>query len=217
MASIVQSLSVPSTYKDQQYQGTSNELAQDLANSTTLYVGNLSFYTTEEQIYELFSKCGEIKRIIMGLDRNQKTPCGFCFVEYYHNADALDCMKYINSSKLDERIVRSDLDHGYREGRQFGRGRSGGQVRDEYRQEFDAGRGGWGHVRAKQEAERERDQKANYEAITTIPEGANQDYKDRKEAVSAKRSRDDDEDEDEQQRSKANPRFREENEDEDEA
>lgn len=90
-------------------------------------------------------------------------------------------MKYINSSKLDERIVRSDLDHGYREGRQFGRGRSGGQVRDEYRQEFDAGRGGWGHLRARQEAERERDQKANYEAITTIPEGANLDYKDRKE------------------------------------
>lgn len=94
-------------------------------------------------------------------------------------------MKYINSSKLDERIVRSDLDHGYREGRQFGRGRSGGQVRDEYRLEFDAGRGGWGHVRAKQEAERERDQKANYEAITTIPEGANLDYKDRKDGTYA--------------------------------
>ena len=28
------------------------------------------------------------------------------------------------------------------EGRQYGRGRSGGQVRDEYRAEFDAGRGG---------------------------------------------------------------------------
>jgi len=52
-----------------------------LATSTTLYVGNLSFFTTEEQIYEVFSKCGEIKRIIMGLDRNTKTPCGFCFVE----------------------------------------------------------------------------------------------------------------------------------------
>lgn len=40
-----------------------------------------SFFTTEEQIYELFSRVGDIKRIIMGLDRNQKTPCGFCFVE----------------------------------------------------------------------------------------------------------------------------------------
>jgi hypothetical protein len=28
-----------------------------LKDATTLYVGNLSFYTTEEQIHELFSKC----------------------------------------------------------------------------------------------------------------------------------------------------------------
>lgn len=35
----------------------------------------------EEQIYELFSRVGDVKRIIMGLDRNNKTPCGFCFVE----------------------------------------------------------------------------------------------------------------------------------------
>lgn len=30
------------------------------------------------------------------------------------------------------------------EGRQFGRGKSGGQVRDEVRQDYDAGRGGFG-------------------------------------------------------------------------
>lgn len=100
-----------------------------LANATTLYVGNLSFYTTEEQVYELFSKCGEIKRLVMGLDRFNKTPCGFCFVEYYTHQDALDCMKYIGGTKLDERIIRTDLDPGFEEGRQYGRGKSGGQVR----------------------------------------------------------------------------------------
>jgi len=50
--------------------------------STTLYVGNLSFHTSEEQIYEVFGKVGEVKRVVMGLDRIRKTPCGFCFVEY---------------------------------------------------------------------------------------------------------------------------------------
>ncbi|QUC22243.1 uncharacterized protein UV8b_06484 [Ustilaginoidea virens] len=117
-----------------------------LASSTTLYVGNLSFYTTEEQVYELFSKCGEIKRLVMGLDRFQKTPCGFCFVEYYTHQDALDCMKYIGGTKLDERIIRTDLDPGFEEGRQYGRGKSGGQVRDEYREDFDEGRGGIGRA-----------------------------------------------------------------------
>ncbi|ROW17538.1 hypothetical protein VPNG_00718 [Cytospora leucostoma] len=117
-----------------------------LANATTLYVGNLSFFTTEEQVYELFSKCGEIKRLVMGLDRFNKTPCGFCFVEYYTHQEALDCMKYIGGTKLDERIVRTDLDPGFEEGRQYGRGKSGGQVRDEYRDDYDEGRGGLGRA-----------------------------------------------------------------------
>ncbi|KAI0780864.1 hypothetical protein BD413DRAFT_464629 [Trametes elegans] len=150
MAHIVSPLDQPSNYKDSQSRvdrQTQNEL---LAKSSTLYVGNLSFYTTEEQIYELFSKCtspedgGGIKRIIMGLDRNTRTPCGFCFVEYYTHAEALACLRYISGTKLDERIIRCDIDLGYRDGRQFGRGKSGGQVRDEHRQDYDPGRGGWG-------------------------------------------------------------------------
>ena len=56
----------------------------------------------------------------MGLDRFSKTPCGFCFVEYYTHQDALDCMKYIGGTKLDERIIRTDLDPGFQEGRQYG-------------------------------------------------------------------------------------------------
>ncbi|KAI1758960.1 RNA-binding domain-containing protein [Hypoxylon sp. FL1150] len=131
-----------------------------LRNATTLYVGNLSFYTTEEQVYELFSRCGEIKRLVMGLDRNNKTPCGFCFVEYYTHQDALDCMKYIGGTKLDERIIRTDLDPGFEEGRQYGRGKSGGQVRDEYRDDYDEGRGGLGRAA---QSERQRDSERNRE------------------------------------------------------
>ncbi|KAF8860405.1 RNA-binding domain-containing protein [Acephala macrosclerotiorum] len=136
---------------------TPEEPTEDpLKDAATLYVGNLSFYTTEEQIHELFSKCGEIKRLIMGLDRFNKTPCGFCFVEYYTHQDALDCMKYIGGTKLDERIIRTDLDPGFQEGRQYGRGKSGGQVRDEYREEYDEGRGGLGRaIQAERQKEEE--------------------------------------------------------------
>ena len=63
-------------------QGTRDDQDRILLNSCTLYVGNLSFYTSEEQIYELFSKCGDITRVIVGLDRVKKTACGFCFVEW---------------------------------------------------------------------------------------------------------------------------------------
>ncbi|XP_046515352.1 nuclear cap-binding protein subunit 2 isoform X1 [Equus quagga] len=127
-------------------QGDNEEQEKLLKKSCTLYVGNLSFYTTEEQIYELFSKSGDIKKIIMGLDKMKKTACGFCFVEYYSRADAENAMRYINGTRLDDRIIRTDWDAGFKEGRQYGRGRSGGQVRDEYRQDYDAGRGGYGKL-----------------------------------------------------------------------
>ncbi|PRP81622.1 nuclear cap-binding protein subunit 2-like [Planoprotostelium fungivorum] len=115
-----------------------------LKDSTTLYVGNLSFYTTEEQVYELFGRAGEIKRIVMGLDRIKLTPCGFCFVEYFDRECAEACQRYINGTRLDDRIIRTDWDSGFAEGRQYGRGKTGGQVRDEFRSDYDAGRGGYG-------------------------------------------------------------------------
>lgn len=135
-----------STYRDQRFKGTKADLDKLLRTSTTIYVGNLSFYTTEDQIYELFSKCGDIRRVVMGLNKYKKTPCGFCFLEYYSRADAENCLRYVNGTRLDDRIVRTDWDAGFVEGRQLGRGKAGGQVRDEYRTHYDAGRGGFGTI-----------------------------------------------------------------------
>uniref|UniRef100_T1JFI2 Nuclear cap-binding protein subunit 2 n=1 Tax=Strigamia maritima TaxID=126957 RepID=T1JFI2_STRMM len=135
-----------SVYRDQHFKGSRRQQEELVKNSTTLYIGNLSFFTTEEQIYELFSKCGDIKKIVMGLDKFKKTPCGFCFVEYYERSDAENAMRYVNGTRLDERIIRTDCDAGFIEGRQFGRGKTGGQVRDEYRTDFDSDRGGFGKI-----------------------------------------------------------------------
>eukprot|EP01094_Clydonella_sp_ATCC50884_P023377 TRINITY_DN5584_c0_g1_i1.p1 TRINITY_DN5584_c0_g1~~TRINITY_DN5584_c0_g1_i1.p1 ORF type:complete len:205 (-),score=68.89 TRINITY_DN5584_c0_g1_i1:304-918(-) len=139
-----------SQYRDLKYGGAQREHENALSTSTTLYVGNLSFFTREEQIFELFSTCGELKQIIMGLDRHSRTPCGFCFVEYYERSDAQKCVYYINGSRLDDRVIRVDWDAGFKEGRQFGRGKGGGQVRDEYRTDFDPARGGYGKLAAQQ-------------------------------------------------------------------
>ncbi|XP_002987302.2 nuclear cap-binding protein subunit 2 [Selaginella moellendorffii] len=135
-----------SAYKDRRFAGTQVEYEEALQTSVTVYVGNLSFYTTEEQLYELFSRCGEIKRIVMGLDKNNKTPCGFCFIIFYTRDDAQDSVKYISGTILDDRPIRVDFDWGFEDGRQWGRGRSGGQVRDEYRTDYDPGRGGYGKL-----------------------------------------------------------------------
>lgn len=135
-----------STYRDQHFRGSRHLQERKLLLSCTLYIGNVNFYTTEEQLYELFGRAGDVKRIIMGLDKHKKTPCGFCFLEYFCREDAEACMRYINGTRLDDRIIRCDWDAGFVEGRQYGRGKSGGQVRDEYRTDFDPGRGGYGKI-----------------------------------------------------------------------
>jgi nuclear cap-binding protein subunit 2 len=58
MSHVVEPLDRPSTYKDRSIRDTDAAKAarEALKNSTTLYVGNLSFYTTEAQIYERESR-----------------------------------------------------------------------------------------------------------------------------------------------------------------
>lgn len=133
-------------YWDRKTFSSYDEQQRAMARSSTLYVGNLSFFTSEAQIYELFSRVGTVKRVIMGLDRFKKTPCGFCFVEYMTHDEAIACSNFLSETKLDNRVIRCEMDGGFREGRQFGRGLSGGQVRDDRRSkdDYDPGRGGYG-------------------------------------------------------------------------
>ncbi|CAN0086433.1 unnamed protein product [Ascophyllum nodosum] len=132
------------TYWDRKNWATLDSYKHALRTSTTLYVGNLSFYTQEAQIYAVFDQVGPVERIIMGLDRNKKSPCGFCFVEYRKNADALMAITCLDGTSLDERIIKVGIDPGFKPGRQYGRGMSGGQVRDEARATNDPARGGMG-------------------------------------------------------------------------
>lgn len=50
-------------------------------------------------------------------------------LRYYTRADAEHAMRFINGTRLDDRIVRTDWDAGFKEGRQYGRGKTGGQVK----------------------------------------------------------------------------------------
>jgi nuclear cap-binding protein subunit 2 len=135
----------PSTHYWDKRSGLSrDEWFERLQNSKTLYVGNLSFYTSEDQIYELFSKTGEVVKVTMGLNRFKKSPCGFCFVEFPSHAEAAQAVSILNTIMLDDRIIRVDWDAGVEDGRQFGRGQSGDQWRDDFRDDFDPARGGQG-------------------------------------------------------------------------
>jgi hypothetical protein len=166
-----------------------------------------------------------VKAIVMGLDKNLKTPCGFCFVEYHNRPDAERAVKYLNGTKLDDREVRMDFDWGFQEGRQFGRGKSGGQVRDEYRTTYDEGRGGYGKLlkteldALQNEEEEEGAPGEGYRgerraAVADADAAApNEDDGRAPMVVGAKRGRE--EEDDDEAPAKSNPRFRGDESDED--
>lgn len=129
-------------YWDRSHYDSPESQMRALAKSKTLYVGNLSFSTRSQHVRALFSKLGVVTEVNMGLDRFRKTPCGFCFVEYERREDALLAVANISGTKLNGRVIRVELDAGFQPGRQYGRGVSGGQVRDERRNRSDSGRTG---------------------------------------------------------------------------
>lgn len=89
------------------------------------------FSVREEKLWDFFSKIGEIKRVILGINRINFSPCGFCFIEFCHPKINIDYFINTNGLIFNGRPLKIDLDPGFREGRQFGRGKKGGQAKEE--------------------------------------------------------------------------------------
>jgi len=68
---------------------------------------------------------GSIKTLVMGLNKHKRTPCGFCFIEYYSRSAALVAIDCLHGSKLDNKVISVNMDIGMSHGRQYGRGLSG--------------------------------------------------------------------------------------------
>jgi len=70
-----------------------------------LYVGNLSYDTTEAQIRELFAQVGEITEINMITDRDTGRPKGFAFVQMATDEAAQDAIRRFNGHSIDNRAL----------------------------------------------------------------------------------------------------------------
>jgi RNA recognition motif-containing protein len=90
-----------------------------------LYVGNLSYDVTEEQLRELFSKAGVIKEVALIMDRDTRRPKGFGFVEMTTQVEAQKAIEMFNEHELDGRRLTVNLARP-REDRGSSRGGYGG-------------------------------------------------------------------------------------------
>ena len=74
-----------------------------------LYVGNLSFNVTEEQLRELFSQAGTIKEVALIMDRDTRRPKGFGFVEMTTQEEAQKAIEMFNEHELDGRKLTVNM------------------------------------------------------------------------------------------------------------
>ena len=70
-----------------------------------LYVGNLAFSTTEEQIREMFQPYGAIEKVTVVRDQDSGQPRGFAFVEMASDEDAGKALTAVNGSSVGGRAL----------------------------------------------------------------------------------------------------------------
>jgi RNA recognition motif-containing protein len=95
-----------------------------------LYVGNLSYNTTESQLRELFAAHGDVASASLAMDRESGRPRGFGFVEFNDDAHARAAMAALSGKNVDGRDLTVNeakpREGGGGGGRGFGGGGGGG-------------------------------------------------------------------------------------------
>jgi RNA recognition motif-containing protein len=74
-----------------------------------LYVGNLSFQTSEEEVVRAFSQVGEVTEATLVLDRETGRSRGFAFVVMASDADAQKAISELDGADLDGRPLRVNI------------------------------------------------------------------------------------------------------------
>ena len=73
--------------------------------ATKLYVGNLSYDTTEAQLRDAFTAVGEVDSVSLITDRDSGRSKGFAFVEMPNEAEAKSAIEKLNGTEVDGRTM----------------------------------------------------------------------------------------------------------------
>jgi RNA recognition motif-containing protein len=77
--------------------------------NSKLYVGNLSFKTTEDGLVNAFSAFGQVRRATVVTDRDTGRPRGFAFVEMSSDDEAQQAIDGLNGQSLDGREIQVNV------------------------------------------------------------------------------------------------------------
>ena len=77
--------------------------------ATRLYVGNLPYSATEDELRQLFSRAGTVVSVDLPIDRATGRPRGFGFVEMESSAGAQSAIRELDGYRLDNRSIRVEI------------------------------------------------------------------------------------------------------------
>lgn len=72
---------------------------------TNIFVGNLSYQTTQEDLQATFSQFGTVERVNIVTDRDTGQPRGFAFVEMTEASAAQNAISQLNGAELNGRAL----------------------------------------------------------------------------------------------------------------
>ncbi len=90
-----------------------------------IYVGNLSFNTTEEELKQLFSQAGSVASVALIKDRDSGQSKGFAFIEMGNSTEANNAINLFNGKTFGERELKVSLARPREEHGSGGYGRGG--------------------------------------------------------------------------------------------
>jgi RNA recognition motif-containing protein len=93
--------------------------------SKKIYIGNLPFSSTEDELRTVFERHGDVASVNVITDRETGRPRGFAFVEMDDASAADDAIRALDGSELGGRSIRVNE-------AQDRRGGGGGRGRDRY-------------------------------------------------------------------------------------
>ncbi len=71
-----------------------------------IYIGNLSYSVTEDNLREMFSEFGEISSVAVIMDKFSGRSKGFGFVEMANDSEAEEAINMLNEREVDGRNLR---------------------------------------------------------------------------------------------------------------
>jgi RNA recognition motif-containing protein len=77
--------------------------------ATKLYVGNLAYTTTEEDLRTLFAQAGDVASVALIKDRDTGRSKGFAFVEMNTQQEAESAIKMFNGTRVSDRELTVNI------------------------------------------------------------------------------------------------------------